>query len=519
MKTLSRIVVLLVAPLLSSLVHTAPLMRGLGPEPDSLDIHHGQGVSSLNILRDIREGLLTVNAQGQAVAGAAAGWEVSRDGTRYRFEIDPSARWSDGQPVTADDFARGWRRALDPATASANAQLLSAVKNARAVLAGTVEPEMLGIEAVDDETLKIELEQPVPWLLYLLTHPVSYPLSQNGSDDHRQGPFNGAYMLQSWVPNAELVLQANPHRSAAFTPTVKWFPVQDPASELARYRAGELHITETIPPGRYRWLVANLGRELQVHPYLGTFFLGLNLRREPFVAQPGLRRALALAIDRGKLTDLVLASGEQPAFSLVPPGLGEYQPQAMALSATLQAEREEEARSLYRAAGYSAEKPLRLQLRFNTSSTHRRMAIAVAAMWKQVLGVHTELVNEEWKVYVNNRRHGVVTQVFRGGWIADYADPSNFLDLFDSRSEQNWSGYASAELDRYLDTARRMPANRQRRRVLQQAEQLLMNDLPLIPLYYYVSRHLVKPEVEGFVPNVMDVHLSRYLTVGERNTQ
>jgi oligopeptide transport system substrate-binding protein len=209
----------------------------------------------------------------------------------------------------------------------------------------------------------------------------------------------------------------------------------------------------------------------------------------------------------------VLASGEQPAFSLVPPGLGDYEPALMPLAAGSQAEREDRARTLYHWAGYSRDKPLHLELRFNTSSIHRRTAIAVTAMWKQVLGVTTQMVNEEWKVFVNNRRQGVITEVFRGGWIGDYPDPSTFLGLFESAGPMNWSGFRSSEYDTLLSRARIMAPGTERLQLLRAAEAKLWESQPLIPLYYYVSRHLVKPSVTGFVPNVQDIHLSQYIEV------
>jgi oligopeptide transport system substrate-binding protein len=254
----------------------------------------------------------------------------------------------------------------------------------------------------------------------------------------------------------------------------------------------------------------NLASELHVHPYLGSFWLGFNLRRAPFADNPDLRRALALAIDRETLASVVLGAGELPAWSVVPPGLNGYEPQAAEGQGLARQEREQLARTLYRDAGYGDGKPLRVEVRYNTSSVHRRMVVAVTAMWKQVLGVDAELINEEWKVFVNNRRQGVLTQVFRGGWIADYADPGSFLDLFRGDSELNNTFYSDERYDALLTQADALQGSA-RMQALQQSEALLMRDMPVIPLYYYVSRHLVKPGVTGFYDNVRDIHLSRYL--------
>ncbi len=496
------------------------LRRGLGPEPDSLDIHQAQGLSAIQVLREIREGLVTFDAHGELAPGVAESWEVIDDGYGYRFRLRENAAWSTGEALVAEDFVRAWRSAVAPATAARTASLLEMVENARDILAGRLDPAVLGISAVAPRLLEVRLERPAPWFAEILAHPVSFPLHPESAGNPREAPVNGAFRIASAVPHAMLRLEANPHYHAAETvalEVVEYFPIEDPASELSRYRAGELDITETIPAGRYEWLRENLPGELRIHPYLGSFWLGFNLSRKPFRDNADLRRALALAIDRETLVRVVLGAGELPAWSVVPPGLGGYQPRQAGAAGLGQAEREAKARELYRAAGYGDGRDLLVELRFNTSSLHRRMAVAVAAMWKQVLGVNAELINEEWKVFVNNRRQGVITQVFRGGWIADYADPGSFLDLFRGGNELNTTFYASDAYDSLLAQAGLLDGTR-RMVALQQAETLLMRDMPVIPLYYYVSRHLVKPGVSGFHDNVRDIHLSRYLGL-ERKTQ
>ena len=315
------------------------------------------------------------------------------------------------------------------------------------------------------------------------------------------------------MPRASIRLQRNPHFHAAADvrlQTLDYFPIENAASELSRYRAGELDITETIPAGRFAWLQENFPDDRRVHPYLGSFWLGLNLRHAALGTSVELRRALALAINREILVKTVLGAGELPAWSVVPPGISGYEPALMPMAAASQDEREAEARRIFRRAGFGRHDDLLLELRYNTSNIHRRVAVAVSAMWKQVLGVHTQLVNEEWKVFVNNRKMGVVTEVFRGGWIADYADPASFLDLFFGASALNHTFYGADDYDRLMTAARRA-SGRNRMDILSQAETRLMRDMPVIPLYYYVSRHLVRPEVTGFLNNIRDVHLSRYL--------
>ncbi|NNJ64299.1 MAG: peptide ABC transporter substrate-binding protein [Xanthomonadales bacterium] len=489
------------------------ISRGLGPEPDSLHIHQAQGLAAINLLRDLREGLVTFDAAGELVPGGAVSWERLDGGRRYRFHLNPRARWSNGEPVTAEDYVRAWRRAVSPQTTAATAGLLKEVVNAVGILEGRQPVESLGIEAVASDRVEIRLRRPAPWVLEILAHPVAFPLHPDGLDDARNAPVNGPYRIFDWTPRSRIRLERNPEYHAASSvraEQVDYFPIEDPASELARYRAGELHVTETIPAGRFQWLSENLPDDLRVHPYLGTFWLGLNLRHPELGDSVDLRRALALAVNRDILTRTVLGAGELPAWSIVPPGMTGYAPAVMAESGMSQEQRETLAMTLFARAGYGRDRPLRLELRYNTSSIHRRMAVAVAAMWKQVLGINTQLVNEEWKVFVNNRKMGVITEVFRGGWIADYADPASFLDLFVSGEPLNATFFSSAAFDQSMTSAG-LAAARTRLSVLRQAEAELMQDMPVIPLYYYVSRHLVRPEVAGFVDNVRDVHLSRYL--------
>ena len=248
----------------------------------------------------------------------------------------------------------------------------------------------------------------------------------------------------------------------------------------------------------------------------GTFWLGINFNHPALGHSMELRQALSLAINREILVKTVLGAGELPGWSVVPPGINGYEPALMEQSRMSQQEREAEAVRLLGLSGFGRQEPLLLELRYNTSGVHRRVAVAVSAMWRQVLGVNTQLVNEEWKVFVNNRRMGVVTEVFRGGWIADYADPGSFLDLFIAGSSLNNTFYSNSDYDMLIKSAE-ISSGSARMELLQQAEAYLMKDMPVIPLYYYVSRHLVRPRISGFLDNVRDVHLSRYLGVITEN--
>lgn len=501
------VVLVLVSLLASPPLAAATLERGLGPEPDALDLHMAQSLSALNVLRDLHEGLITLDSGARLVPGIARSWEISDDGRVWQFELDPGARWSDGAPITAHDFVKGWQRALDPATAAPMAGMLDRVAGARALRLGESAPADLGIRAEGDTRLVVELAEPTPWFAELLTHPLTYPWPGDGA-----ARYSGAFTLAERIPGAHIRLVPNPHfRQAGRVrlDAVVWHVIEEPSVELSRYRAGQLHVTETIPPGRLGWMREQFGDELRIAPYLGTFFLAFNVGREPFANAPELRRALSLVIDRELLTQRVLGAGEVPAYGLVPAGMPGWD-EAHSGDQRPLSERISEARELYRAAGFSERRPLRAELRFNTSLTHRRMAAAIAAMWKQQLGVETRLVNEEWKVFVANRRQGRITEIVRGGWIADWRDAGNFLQLFESDSPLNYTFFSDPGFDALMAQAETL-AGHQRLAVLREAEERLLAEHVIIPLYHYVSRHLVKPEVRGFEDNVMDIHLSRWL--------
>jgi oligopeptide transport system substrate-binding protein len=510
---------ILFAMLLNQGLFAATLHRGLGPEPDSLDIHQAQGLPAIQLLRETREGLTSFDAAGNIIAGVAASWQIFDNGRTYRFVIRDNARWSNGDAITSADFVRAWQRALTPATLARTASLLSPVVNVREVIEGTADPSSVGIKALSATTLEIKLDTAAPWFLEVLTHPVSFPLHADHVSQPLKAPVNGAFTIDKAILHALIRLKKNPYFHAAESVAldfVEYLPIEDANSELSRFRTGELDMTETIPAGRHDWLQTYMGDEIKVSPYIGSFWLGLNLAREPFADNSKLRRALSMAVDRRIIARLVVGAGELPAWSIVPPGINDYQPQAFEGSELDQEARELEAKRLYKEAGYGDNQPLLIELRYNTSSQHRKIALAVSSMWRQVLGVNTQLVNEEWKVFVNNRRQGVLTQVFRGGWIADYADPTSFLDLFRSDNDLNTTFYKNERFDRLMDQAAVLQGAARMQR-LQRAEAEMLKDMPVIPLFFYVSRHLLKQTVTGYRPNVRDIHLSRYMGVENTN--
>ncbi|MEE4303247.1 MAG: peptide ABC transporter substrate-binding protein, partial [Wenzhouxiangella sp.] len=492
-------------PVPEVLAESQVVHRGNGEEPQTLDPHLAEGVPSSNILRDLFEGLTTTAPDGRIVPGTARHWNISRDGLTYTFFLDPDGRWSNGEPVTAGDFVWSWRRAVDPATGASYSRMLSPIVNAEAILAGEMPPEALGVEALNDMTFQVELEDPTPYFLGLLTHSTSYPVHRESIEEHgdshvRPGNLvsNGAFTLADWRVRSNIELVKNPHYRAADEVVVErvvFYPLEDENTEFNRFRAGDLHWTYQVPNSQFRWLEQNMPEALMVAPWFGTYFFSFNLTREPFEDNLALRQALNLAVDREILTEQVSRFGEIPTFNLVPPGLPEYESPETPWAAMTQQEREAEAQRLYREAGYSEQRPLEVELRYNTSENHRKIAVAVAAMWKQVLGVRTRLINEEFRVFLQNRAQRRVTEVFRSGWIGDYQDAFTFLELFHSEHGRNDAGYDSERYDRLLEriASERIPASR--RNLMAEAERMILADQVILPVYNYVTKRLIDPRL------------------------
>ena len=497
------------------------LHRGLGTDPESLDPQRARSVQAADVLRDIGEGLLSYTRGGQLTPGAAESWEVSDDGLVYTFKIRPEARWSDGSPVSAENFVVGLRRLVDPSIAAFYASTVADIENAGAIIRGKAAVEKLGVTALDAKTLQIRLSRPVPYLLSLLTHPSTFPArpmaanTESGKRD-RTLVSNGAYRLASWEPGSILRLQRNEHYwndAATAVDAVHHHVITEEIAELNRYRAGELHTTGNVPPENFAATKEKFGDELRIAQYLGIYYFGFNLSRPPFKENPQLRQALSMAIDREVLVEKITGRGEAPAYSWVPPGTSNYEPPRLSYADLSQNERNTIAQSLYEQAGYSADNPAVIELRYNTSATQRRVVLAVQAMWREVLGVEVTLINEEFQVLLTNIRDAQVTEAFRGSWIGDYDDATTFLNLLAGDNPSNVSGYKSETYDSLMQRAATQVDAGRRRLFLEEAERVLLADHPVVPLYFYVSKHLVRPDVKGWEDNVLDYHYSQHLSL------
>ena len=505
-------------------VDASTLRRGNGPEPDSLDPQRARTDTSLNVIRDLFEGLTAVGGDGRPVPAAAESWTVSTDGREYRFRLRQGLRWSNGDPVVAGDFVVGMRRLVDPATASQYAQILEPVVNAAAIVRGERPPSELGVLAPDARTVMVRLINPAPYLLGLMSHPSTFPahtpsLAAHADRFAQPGRLvgNGAFVLEEWVVGSHIGVKRNRNYwDDAHTQLerVRFVHTNDPSTEFRLYRAGQLDVTYVVPPQQFAWIQQHLPAELRISPQLSTYYYGFNLSRPPFKDQPGLRRALSLVIDRERLTTAVTGLGEAPAYGWVPPGVSNYTPQQFDYASLPYQERVREARELYQAAGYSAEKPLEVEVRYNTGEAHNRIAVAIAAMWKETLGVKTSLYAEEFRALLASIQARTETEIFRSSWVGDFDDAYSFAQLLQSDFGINLTGYSNPRYDALLAEAIDQSDTTRRRELLEAAERVMLAEHPLLPIYFYVNKHLVKPYVRGWADNAVNIQYSRSLSLG-----
>ncbi len=499
------------------------LYRGIGQEPESLDPHKSRSTQAADVLRDIGEGLVGYSGAGELIAGAAEKWEISEDGRQYDFWLRPEARWSNGETVTAEQFVYSFRRLVNPETAAFYAQALADIENAPDIIAGLKAPDSLGVEAPEEFRLRIRLTKATPYFLGLLTHPSAFPvqpasIEQHGDAFAKAGNLlsNGAYKLDSWELGSVIHLSRNENywnNAGTAIDKVHHYVTPEPQVELNRYRAGELDMTATVPPEAFAAIKEERPDELRLAPYLGVYYYGLNLTREPFKDKPKLRQALSMAIDREVLTEKITGRGEAPAYSWVPPGVDNYEAIRIPYADMTADERHAAARRLYKESGYGEDNPLEVEIRYNTSETHQRIALAIQSMWRETLGFQATLINEEFQVLLSNMRNMEITQVFRSSWTGDYNDAHTFLQVLLTGNPSNLTGYASEEYDSLMQRAAEQTDLGRRQLYLEEAERVLLADHPVIPLYFYVSKHLVNPRIRGWGDNVLDYHYSQHLSI------
>lgn len=495
------------------------IRRGNGGEPGSLDPAIAEDVHAFNILTDLYEGLVTVSAAGEIVAGVAETWVVSDDGLTYVFQLRKSAKWSNGEALVAQDFVRSFQRLADPRTGSAYSFLIEDIAHFSAIQSGEAEANQLAVTATGSHTLQIVLERRVPYFISILTMPVALPVYAReldsvvaSSPDDFVG--NGAFVLSAHTPEGELTIRKNAHywdASSVAVDEVVYVPIIDPVTELNMYRAGQLDITNTIPPTHVQMVSSDLPGHVQIAPTLALYYLAFDVTEAPLDSRE-LRLALSMAIDRNTIVS-VTGRGESPAYGVVPPGVFNYDGADYPASQLSKDEREAQAREYYRQAGYSSDNPLHLQLTYDSGDIHERIAVAVSSMWRDVLGVDIDLRKMEWQYFLDTRENRANWQVMRFAWTGDYNDATTFTNIFRSHDLQNLSGYSNPVYDDILSKAAAEGDTTRRAEQIATAERILLNDQPIAPLYFYVSKHLVRPSLEGYQQNVLDRHPSKYLRI------
>ncbi len=499
---------------------TNSIHRTAGAEPPSLDPSLGSGTMAAPALSDMVEGLVTRGPSKHPEPGCAESWTVSSDRLTWTFHLRPGLQWSDGRPLTADDFVYSYRRLLDPATGASNAGLFLAIRNARKIIQRQLPPDALGVRAPDASTFIVELEFPVPYLLQLLANTQAAPVPKHvidklGRDWARPGALvsNGPYVLTERVPQSYVKLTKNPRYHAADRVSIDdvyWHPAQDLGAAFRRFRAGEMDVVLNVAPDDLGWVRENQPEALHTGPIHATYLLVLNVSREP-LDDVRVRRALSLAIDRDVIANQLLKTGVRPAWSFVSPGIGGYPGRVAAEEGVPAAKRIAEARRLLDEAGFGPENPLTLPLVYDTQEENRKIMIAIATMW-QVIGVKAEISNVEFRAALGALRTRNYA-VARSSTFSLYDDPNAFLQQYGSQSPSNWAGWRSSAYDQLLEQANAATDAGDRTRLLLEAEEIIAAEVPLIPIYYYQGKVLVAPRVKGWWDGAIGTPPSSFLSV------
>ena len=492
------------------------LYWGNGTEPQSLDPQIATGVPEHHIISAVMEGLVLKDRKTlEPRPGVAKNWDISNDGRVYTFYLRENAKWSNGDAHTADDYVWSWWRALQTTLGNQYAYMLFPIKNAKRYYDGeTSDFSDVGVKAIDNRTLQVTLTNPTPYFLQLLDHYSLFPVHQAtiekfGRADERgtrwsyEGNLvgNGPYKLEEWKINRHITVTKNPYywdEANVSINSIVFKPVDNAVTEERMFRAGALHVTSSIPADKIAIYQEKSAPELKITPYLGTYFYRLNINT-PQLQDKRVRRALGMAIDRKQLVDNITKGGQIPAYTMTPPGTMGYFPES-----TLNFD-PEAAKRLLAEAGYpNGEGFPPIEILYNTNEGHRKIAVALQEMWKNYLNIDIKLLNQEWKVYLATESAGDY-QISRGGWIGDYVDPNNFLDMFLCNGGNNRTGWCNEEYDRLiLEVAPSQSSHEQRLKIFQQAETILLEDMPIIPVYTYTSIKLLHPSVRNFDDNILN---------------
>ena len=501
------------------------LLYGNGAEPKSLDPHLVTGVPENHIISALMEGLISYHPTNdlEPEAGVAERWEHNADFTVWRFHLRANARWSNGEPVTAGDFVYSWQRILSPALGAEYASMLYVIRNAEAFHQGRIRDfGQVGVRALNPRTLEVTLAGPTPSFLNMLKHYSFFPVNPRvverfGGMTNRQNRWstaenyvgNGPFRLTQWTTNQIIKVAKSPSywdAARVRLNEIHFFPIENVRTEETAFLAGRLHLTSTVSPDRIATFRRENADQLRTDPYLGLYFYRINVTRPPF-NDPRVREALNLAIDRRMIVERVAQGGQAAASGIVPPGMQNY-PASEQVQFNLQ-----RARQLLAEAGFPGGRGFpRKEILINTSEAHRKIAEAIQAMWRQNLGIEVGIYNQEWKVYLDSQSQ-LNFDLSRAGWIADYAYPMTFLEIFTTGNGNNDTGWSNAQYDSLIQQARTAQTEPQRMQLMQQAERVILTDLPVIPIYWYTRTYLKDPRVQGWNPTLLDNHPYKYVSL------
>jgi oligopeptide transport system substrate-binding protein len=512
------------APAAKSPADAKILHLGNGTEPQDLDPHIVTGVPEHQVITALFEGLVAEGPSGSdSIGGAAERWDVSPDGLTYTFHLRPNGRWSNGDPVTAQDFIRSFRRILTPSLGSEYAYKLHDVIGAEEFNKGTLTDfSQVGFAAKDARTLEIRLKRRAPYLLEAMKHyawfPVHLPTLEKHGDPTRKGSAwtkpgnlvgNGAFILREWRANQKIVVSRSPtywDKDTVKLDEIHYYPTENLETEERMFRTGQLHRTYELPNAKIETYRRDFPEVYRQDPYYGVYFYRFNTTKPP-LTDKRVRRALALAIDREAIVQNVTRGGQTPAYNLVPPS-EDYTSQAR-LKGDLA-----EARRLLAEAGFPEGRGFpRLEILYNTQENHRAIAEAIQQMWRRNLGVEIGILNQEWKVYLDSQ-DVLRYDICRAGWIGDYTDPNTFMDMWVTGGGNNDTGWSNAEYDRLLVASKNTADDAARFKIYQQMEALLMEEVPFAPIYFYTKVYAVNPKVR-WVPNVLDNRNWKFVDIAE----
>ncbi|AOM40256.1 peptide ABC transporter substrate-binding protein [Xenorhabdus hominickii] len=499
------------------------LVRQLKDEPASLDPIKSFGLTEAQVLRDLFEGLVNQDAHGQATPGVAIDWKTT-DNKTWIFTLRQDARWSNGDSVTASDFVYSWQRLVNPANASSFSWFaaLSGIQNAQEIIDGKLPPEELGVKAIDPYTLKVTLNRPVPYFPSMTTNFSLYPVNKMsvekyGNEWTRVGYLigNGAFMLSGRVVNEKIILTPNPyywdHKNTVLK-KVTFMPINQESHATKRYLAGDVDITESFPKNMYQKLLRDLPGQVFTPDQLGTYYYAFNTQRAP-TNDIRIRQALSMTIDKRLIAEKIVGTGEKPAWHFTPDVTAGFQPERSRQETLTQQELDDQARALLKEAGYGPRHPLKISFLYNSLENNQRIAIAISSEWKKKLGVEVKLVNQEWKTYVDNRNTGNF-DVVRASWTGDYNEPSSFLSLLASTHSGNIAKFYNTDYDALLKSASLETDEVARNRDYNQAEKMIAEQAPIVPIYQYTNGRLIKPWLKGYpITNPEDVAYSHTMYI------